>query len=604
MVADENHCLHEVDSSQDLTQGRLSTRPLSPASKLLNPVQTRTNRTSNGAVHKRNTDVAAVREDDEAAAEVFGRALTVHEGFPTSSQRPNPEDPFSTKLWSAPLTFAQTHTVGSRAPEVSSAAWIRNQFMLLPLAQSMSLDVGSSCGANYLHSLQKLRPDDPCTAALEKDGDRNGNVVSIDEPRYSDRAVGSNGSMHPSNSSLQGDAQRRPYGLVLNKLGAHGHDQLLEGISAMAHHHHGALHPGAGMVLTPASHGSLDTSPSMIGSTRGRSELGLAAQPLLNGQDEVDEPNLVVKGQEILTEGPPLAPAPNAARAVNASTTVPSSPHGLEIRLVLEYCDKGSLTDALKGKAFFLVGSGDLNYAAVLDTALDIAKAMLHLHLADVLHGDLKAGNVMLKSSGNDGRGLMAKVADFGMAVKFDKSRNQNHISNMYQGTLTHMAPELLFLGHMSKAADVYALGVTMWELYTSEKPFQGATYALLGHQIIHDHRRPLFPVNTPTDFAALAADCWAPFPKDRPSFEVILSRLQAIRGALKVTKTAPLYPFSKPAVLCEGAHDPNHEGNKDAKASKQLSTSRSYRKVTKLASSLLPVEEDVELVVLTPPSG
>ena len=38
-------------------------------------------------------------------------------------------------------------------------------------------------------------------------------------------------------------------------------------------------------------------------------------------------------------------------------------------------------------------GTG-LNYAAILDTALDIAKAMLHLHAADILHGDLKVGAV------------------------------------------------------------------------------------------------------------------------------------------------------------------------------------------------------------------
>jgi hypothetical protein len=48
--------------------------------------------------------------------------------------------------------------------------------------------------------------------------------------------------------------------------------------------------------------------------------------------------------------------------------------------------------EALKGRAFMVPGTGKLNYAAVLDTALDIARAMLHLHLADVLHGDLKVG--------------------------------------------------------------------------------------------------------------------------------------------------------------------------------------------------------------------
>lgn len=55
---------------------------------------------------------------------------------------------------------------------------------------------------------------------------------------------------------------------------------------------------------------------------------------------------------------------------------------------------------------------------AVLETASDIAKGMLHLHNSGILHSDLKAGNVMLKSDGGDGRGVIAKVSDFGLAVQ------------------------------------------------------------------------------------------------------------------------------------------------------------------------------------------
>lgn len=52
------------------------------------------------------------------------------------------------------------------------------------------------------------------------------------------------------------------------------------------------------------------------------------------------------------------------------------------------------------------------------------------------------------------------------------------------QGTLTHMAPEILIKGHISKAADVYALAIVLWELYTAKHVFKGIPRALLGHQI------------------------------------------------------------------------------------------------------------------------
>lgn len=77
---------------------------------------------------------------------------------------------------------------------------------------------------------------------------------------------------------------------------------------------------------------------------------------------------------------------------------------------------------------------GALNYPAVLDTALEIAAAVHHLHGRNVLHSDLKARNIMLKSSGAEGRGASAKVADFGLAVKMDHL--ETHMSNAFQGTM------------------------------------------------------------------------------------------------------------------------------------------------------------------------
>lgn len=60
------------------------------------------------------------------------------------------------------------------------------------------------------------------------------------------------------------------------------------------------------------------------------------------------------------------------------------------MRLVLEYCDRGCLHDALAQDAF--MNTRGLNFQAILDTALDVTRAMVHLHMADVLHGDLKVG--------------------------------------------------------------------------------------------------------------------------------------------------------------------------------------------------------------------
>jgi len=204
--------------------------------------------------------------------------------------------------------------------------------------------------------------------------------------------------------------------------------------------------------------------------------------------------------------------------------------HSYEVRLVCEFCDKGCLRDALNRGAYRTPEG--INYRAVLDSAADIAKAMFHLHCNNVLHADLKARNVMLSSAGGEGRGVRCKVADFGLAVRIDN--NETHMSGMFQGTLTHMAPEILLEGRMSKAADMYAFGITLWELYTSQRPFHGMPKALLGHQITREHRRPAFPANTPADYKDLAERCWAPAPGQRPGFKEVLDALLAMREAHK----------------------------------------------------------------------
>ena len=60
---------------------------------------------------------------------------------------------------------------------------------------------------------------------------------------------------------------------------------------------------------------------------------------------------------------------------------------------------------------------------------------------------------IILQSNHDDPRGVTAKVADFGLSVQMDKA--ETHVSGLFQGTLTHMAPETLLSGTKSSAADM-----------------------------------------------------------------------------------------------------------------------------------------------------
>ena len=66
--------------------------------------------------------------------------------------------------------------------------------------------------------------------------------------------------------------------------------------------------------------------------------------------------------------------------------------------------------------------------------------------------------------------GVRAQVADFGLS----RVLSQEAISTGTFGTVTHMPPELLTTGRLSKAVDVYAFGVLLWEMCTGRRPWAG----------------------------------------------------------------------------------------------------------------------------------
>ena len=95
------------------------------------------------------------------------------------------------------------------------------------------------------------------------------------------------------------------------------------------------------------------------------------------------------------------------------------------------------------------------------------------------------------------------------------------------------MAPEVIRSNEYSKAADVYAWGIIMFELYTKEYPYQHSIYARmhiqhLTYQIAHKGVRPDISC-LPLVIRELLQDCWADNPHMRPDFSEIVSRLKRL---------------------------------------------------------------------------
>ncbi|WIA13933.1 hypothetical protein OEZ85_002503 [Tetradesmus obliquus] len=193
--------------------------------------------------------------------------------------------------------------------------------------------------------------------------------------------------------------------------------------------------------------------------------------------------------------------------------------------LILEFCDGGTLLDLLTdGRLESSRPGGGRKMALALTLLRDIASGMNYLHSRSVIHGDLKPGNVLIKHEQGAPYGRVAKVSDFGLSRALQVG--QSHKSTRTMGTMNHTPPELLRLGRLSPAGDVYAFGILMWEVFTSKIAFSGLHYGEVFEQVALWQKRPPVPPEMPQDYAELMAACWAADPFSRPSFAAVEAQL------------------------------------------------------------------------------
>lgn len=190
------------------------------------------------------------------------------------------------------------------------------------------------------------------------------------------------------------------------------------------------------------------------------------------------------------------------------------------LAVVMEHCELGSLHRALQRRAFLPSEKWPFRatFRALLRTAAEIAKGMEHCHSLGVIHGDLKPGNILLKTHRADRRGYIAKVADFGLSWHVGEGDS----SPQSGGTPAFTAPEAFEGNALGKPGDVYAFGVLLWCMYYCTEPFEGMLEAQVCMGVCDGWLRPSFDAACPARFRALAERCWSQSPEERPSFTEI----------------------------------------------------------------------------------
>ncbi|KAF6991503.1 hypothetical protein CFC21_008580 [Triticum aestivum] len=166
-------------------------------------------------------------------------------------------------------------------------------------------------------------------------------------------------------------------------------------------------------------------------------------------------------------------------------------------QLFLEFAPGGSLADQM---------ATGLDELAVRGYAADVAAGLAYLHSAGMVHGDVKARNVVI---GADGR---AKLADFGC------SRKAGADVPIIGGTPAFMAPEVARGEEQSPAADVWALGCMVVEMATGRTPWSGMDGDALAalHRIGYTEAMPEVPEWLSADAKDFLARCLVRQASDR----------------------------------------------------------------------------------------
>jgi eukaryotic-like serine/threonine-protein kinase len=196
--------------------------------------------------------------------------------------------------------------------------------------------------------------------------------------------------------------------------------------------------------------------------------------------------------------------------------------------LVMEHLAGRSLAQRLEG------GAQDTLDACT--TALALAETMAYVHDAGVVHRDIKPANVFLLAP-DPGARAAVKILDLGLGAVTSEAAMLATLSRITRtgqlvGTPAYMAPEQLAGGQVGAAADVWALGATLFESLTATLPFTARTPAGLLRATIRDHAASMarLAATVPAPVAALVAAMLDGTAAARPRMTEVAASLRACR--------------------------------------------------------------------------
>lgn len=183
--------------------------------------------------------------------------------------------------------------------------------------------------------------------------------------------------------------------------------------------------------------------------------------------------------------------------------------------IIMEFADAGDLNMQIKARAsegYRYFEEHEIGY-----TFVQLCMALDHVHRNKMLHRDIKGANVLLMSSG------LVKLGDFGFSQQYEDTVSAA-VAGTFCGTPYYLAPELWKRQKYSKKADIWSLGILLYEMMALRRPFTGNGMKPLMDSVLKGQIAPL-PDHYSEDLRNLCNAMLIADPNDRPSIAKLFER-------------------------------------------------------------------------------
>jgi serine/threonine-protein kinase len=177
---------------------------------------------------------------------------------------------------------------------------------------------------------------------------------------------------------------------------------------------------------------------------------------------------------------------------------------------------------------------GRLSFQEVLRVAIQIAEGLSISHNCGIIHRDIKPANIMVTNRDE------VKILDFGLA----KLATEEYLtkSGLIMGTISYMSPEQTTGDEIDERADIWSLGVVMYQMFTGQLPFRGDYQMAIVYSILNEEPQPLDDSgnNAPDPLKEIVTKCLEKDPANRYQSAIELkSDLQLLQHNLSLSPPA-----------------------------------------------------------------